>query len=66
MGRPFVYALGWEAAGVEKAIEIIRDEAETTMRLLGVTSLDQLGPHLLSTKALDPFISGEIRAKARL
>ncbi|KAG8782575.1 hypothetical protein FRC12_020635 [Ceratobasidium sp. 428] len=66
MGRPFVYALGWEAAGVEKAIEIIRDEAETTMRLLGVTSLDQLGPHLLNTKALDPFISREIHAKARL
>ncbi|KAG8742249.1 hypothetical protein FRC10_001736 [Ceratobasidium sp. 414] len=67
MGRPFVYALGWEAAGVEKAIEIIRDEVETTMKLLGVTSLDQLGPHLLNTKALDPFISGgEIRAKARL
>ncbi|KAG8679325.1 hypothetical protein FRC08_017047 [Ceratobasidium sp. 394] len=67
MGRPFVYALGWEAAGVEKAIEIIRDEVETTMKLLGVTSLDQLGAHLLNTRALDPFISGsEISAKARL
>jgi L-lactate dehydrogenase (cytochrome) len=84
MGRPFVYALGWEAAGVEKAIEsefinqlwqgcsktmppVIRDEVETTMKLLGVTSLNQLGPHLLNTKALDPFIpGGEIRAKARL
>ncbi|QRW01980.1 FMN-dependent alpha-hydroxy acid dehydrogenase [Ceratobasidium sp. AG-Ba] len=67
MGRPFVYALGWEVAGVEKAIEIIRDEVETTMKLLGVTSLDQLGPHLLNTKALDPFISDtKIRARARL
>ncbi|KDN34321.1 hypothetical protein RSAG8_12586, partial [Rhizoctonia solani AG-8 WAC10335] len=53
MGRPFVYALGWEATGVEKAIEIIRDEVETTMKLLGVTSLVQLGPHLLNTKAID-------------
>ena len=66
MGRPFVYALGWEAAGVEKAIEIIRDEVETTLKLLGVTSLDQLGPHLLNTKALDPLIDGRILSKARL
>ncbi|QRW16182.1 FMN-dependent alpha-hydroxy acid dehydrogenase [Rhizoctonia solani] len=66
MGRPFVYALGWETPGVEKAIEIIRDEVETTMKLLGVTSLDQLGPHLLNTKALEPLIDGRILAKARL
>lgn len=26
----------------------MRDEIETTMRLLGVTKLDQLGPHLVS------------------
>ncbi|CUA69568.1 L-lactate dehydrogenase (cytochrome) [Rhizoctonia solani] len=66
MGRPFVYALGWETPGVEKAIEIIRDEVETTMKLLGVTSLDQLGPHLLNTKAIEPLIDGRILAKARL
>ncbi|CAE6473467.1 unnamed protein product [Rhizoctonia solani] len=66
MGRPFVYALGWETPGVEKAIEIIRDEVETTMKLLGVNSLDQLGPHLLNTKALEPLIDGRILTKARL
>ncbi|KAF8607793.1 putative cytochrome b2, mitochondrial precursor [Ceratobasidium sp. AG-I] len=67
MGRPFVYALGWEAPGVEKAIEIIRDEVETTLKLLGVTSLDQLGPHLLNTKAIDHLIpGGEVQARARL
>ena len=27
----------------------MRDEIATTMRLLGVTRLDQLGPHLVST-----------------
>ncbi|EUC62356.1 L-lactate dehydrogenase (cytochrome) [Rhizoctonia solani AG-3 Rhs1AP] len=66
MGRPFVYALGWEAPGVEKAIEIIRDEVETTMKLLGVTCLDQLGPHLLNTKAIEPLIDGRMLVKARL
>jgi L-lactate dehydrogenase (cytochrome) len=34
----------------------MRDEIQTTMRLLGVTRLDQLGPHLLNTKALDSQI----------
>ncbi|CAE6503647.1 unnamed protein product [Rhizoctonia solani] len=66
MGRAFVYALGWGAPGVEKAVEIIRDEVETTMKLLGVTSLDQLGPHLLNTKAIEPLIDGRILTKARL
>jgi hypothetical protein len=27
---------------------VMRDEIATTMRLLGVTRLDQLGPHLVS------------------
>jgi L-lactate dehydrogenase (cytochrome) len=36
------------------------------MKLLGVTSLDQLGPHLLNTKALEPLIDGRVLAKARL
>jgi hypothetical protein len=34
----------------------MRDEIATTMRLLGVTRLDQLGPHLVSTSSLT-FIS---------
>lgn len=29
-------------------ISVMRDEIATTMRLLGVTRLDQLGPHLVS------------------
>ena len=31
----------------------MRDEIETTLRLLGVTKLSQLGPHLVSTYQLD-------------
>ncbi|KAL7419932.1 hypothetical protein Q5752_005851 [Cryptotrichosporon argae] len=56
MGRPFMYALTYGEQGVVHAIEIMRDEIETTMRLLGVTKLSQLGPHLLNTKALDSLI----------
>ncbi|ODN87112.1 L-lactate dehydrogenase (cytochrome) [Cryptococcus wingfieldii CBS 7118] len=56
MGRPFLYSLTYGEEGVIHAIEIMRDEIETTMRLLGVTRLDQLGPHLLNTRALDPLV----------
>ncbi|KDQ21621.1 hypothetical protein BOTBODRAFT_99401 [Botryobasidium botryosum FD-172 SS1] len=69
LGRPFLYALSYGLEGVEKAIEVLRDEVETTMQLLGVTSIDQLGPHLLNTKALEPLIpdppilSASIRAR---
>lgn len=30
---------------------VVRDEVQTTMRLLGVTKLTQLGPHLVSSVA---------------
>ncbi|BEJ12905.1 hypothetical protein CspHIS471_0300790 [Cutaneotrichosporon sp. HIS471] len=45
-----------DAEGVVHAIDIMRDEIEVTMKLLGVTRLDQLGPHLLNTKALDHMV----------
>lgn len=43
VGRAYLYGLmaGGEA-GVDRAIDILRTGMETTMRLLGVTSLDQL------------------------
>ena len=39
----------------------MRDEIETTLRLLGVTRISQLGPHLLNTRALDPLIAERIQ-----
>ncbi|OCB88868.1 hypothetical protein A7U60_g3963 [Sanghuangporus baumii] len=45
MGRAFLYANGaWGEAGVRRVVQIMREEIETSMRLLGVTSLDQLTP----------------------
>lgn len=59
-----MYALTYGTEGVVHAIEgsfsphdrgtadsfcpVLRDEIETTLRLLGVTKLSQLGPHLVS------------------
>ncbi|KAK8861216.1 hypothetical protein IAR55_002035 [Kwoniella newhampshirensis] len=59
MGRPFLYSLTYGEEGVVHAIEIMRDEIQTTLRLLGVTKLDQLGPHLLNTRALNRLVFDE-------
>lgn len=37
---------------VPELILVMRDEIATTMRLLGVTRLDQLGPHLVSPSTI--------------
>ncbi|KAL7417848.1 FMN-dependent dehydrogenase-domain-containing protein [Mrakia frigida] len=45
LGRPFLYAQsGWGTQGVVKAVKIMEEEIQLSMRLLGVTSIDQLGP----------------------
>ncbi len=45
VGRAYLYGLmAGGRAGVDRAIEILRSEILRTMRLLGVTRLDELGP----------------------
>jgi L-lactate dehydrogenase (cytochrome) len=47
-GRLYLYALAAAGqAGVERAIELLKDEIERGMRLAGVTSVDQLTPDRL-------------------
>ncbi|KZT10355.1 uncharacterized protein LAESUDRAFT_644780, partial [Laetiporus sulphureus 93-53] len=49
LGRPFLYANGiWGEEGCRRVIQIMREEIETSMRLLGVNRLDQLKPELLT------------------
>jgi L-lactate dehydrogenase (cytochrome) len=48
IGRAYLYGLAAEGgAGVARAIEILRDELELTLRLLGCRSLGELSPVLL-------------------
>ncbi|SNX81431.1 related to L-lactate dehydrogenase (cytochrome b2) [Melanopsichium pennsylvanicum] len=48
LGRPFLYAQsGYGEAGVTRAIQILEDEIHRGMRLLGVTSVDQLTPEMI-------------------
>ncbi|KAK9381515.1 FMN-dependent dehydrogenase [Kockiozyma suomiensis] len=58
IGRPALYALagGFGESGVYRAIQILREEVETAMRLVGATSITQLGPHFVNTSQLDAII----------
>jgi len=61
MGRPFMYGAGaYGVDGCEKVIQIIGDEIETTMRLIGATSLDQLKPYMVNAKAIENELPNEI------
>jgi L-lactate dehydrogenase (cytochrome) len=42
IGRPCMYALTFGQDGVEKCLQLIRDEFMLTMKLMGVTSIDQI------------------------
>lgn len=53
VGRPFLYGLGaYGENGARKAMQILKDELEMDMRLLGVTSLDQLNEDYVDTRFL--------------
>ncbi|ODR11452.1 alpha-hydroxy-acid oxidizing enzyme [Mycolicibacillus koreensis] len=56
IGRAYLYGLmAGGQAGVTRAIEILTDELTRTMRLLGVSSLEELGPaHVTQLRRLIP------------
>ncbi|KAK3378398.1 FMN-dependent dehydrogenase [Podospora didyma] len=56
VGRGMLYGLNYGEEGVKRVVGILNDELETTMRMCGVTSLDELHPGLLNTRAVDHLI----------
>ncbi|WOO77061.1 (S)-mandelate dehydrogenase, mitochondrial [Vanrija pseudolonga] len=53
LGRPAIHAVSaYGSEGVEKMIMILQEEIDIGMKLLGVTSVDQLGPEYLDTSKL--------------
>ncbi|KAK3299268.1 FMN-dependent dehydrogenase-domain-containing protein [Chaetomium fimeti] len=56
VGRGVLYGLGYGKEGVKRVLEILDDELVTTMKMCGVTSLDQLHPGLLNTRAIDHLV----------
>jgi len=54
IGRAALFGLGAGGIdGVDRVLEILRDETATAMRLLGAANVSQLGPHHLNTRAVE-------------
>lgn len=51
-----MYGLGYGEEGVRRYVAILNDELETTMKMCGITSLDQVHPGLLNTRAADHLV----------
>lgn len=56
LGRPFLYAVGYGEEGVGHLIDILKDELETAMQQIGITSLSQARPDLLNTTDVDRYV----------
>ena len=59
IGRPFLFAMSsYGLEGVDKAMTLLKDEMEMNMRLIGCTSVDQLGPEFVDTRGLSMHTTG--------
>ncbi|KAF7792747.1 hypothetical protein EIP86_003845 [Pleurotus ostreatoroseus] len=57
VGRAFLYSFcAYGEEGVERAIQIFRDEFEMNMRLLGARTIDDLVPEMVDASALNQHI----------
>ncbi|OAP54584.1 L-lactate dehydrogenase (cytochrome) [Fonsecaea erecta] len=53
IGRPFLYAMSaYGQEGVEWAIQLLKDEMEMDMRLIGCNKIEDLHPGLVNTRSL--------------
>ncbi|KAK8194183.1 hypothetical protein M8818_007371 [Zalaria obscura] len=59
IGRPFLYAMSaYGLPGVDRAMQLLKDEMEMNMRLIGCNSVDQLSPEFLDTTGLKMHTTG--------
>ncbi|KIX92181.1 uncharacterized protein Z520_12062 [Fonsecaea multimorphosa CBS 102226] len=56
MGRSFLFATGYGQEGVEHLIDILEDELKVAMANVGISSLAEVGPHLVNTGDIDHLI----------
>jgi L-lactate dehydrogenase (cytochrome) len=75
MRRSFLYATAYGQEGFEHLIDLMQDELEVGMRNVGVTKIEDLGPHLVNIGDLDhlvpstqlhPYASGRGRTSLKL
>ena len=54
LGRPFLYAMSaYGQEGVERAMQLLKDEMEMGMRLIGCKDVSELHPGLVDARALE-------------
>ncbi|KAF7617380.1 hypothetical protein AFLA_005421 [Aspergillus flavus NRRL3357] len=57
IGRPALWGLGAGGVkGVERTLQILLDETKTCMRLLGATTVHDLGPHYINSSMVEQQI----------
>jgi L-lactate dehydrogenase (cytochrome) len=62
LGRPFLFSLsGYGEKGVRRMIEILRQEIETNMVFLGVSSLEELRPEMVNTSRLEKHLIASVK-----
>ncbi|KXT09264.1 hypothetical protein AC579_2133 [Pseudocercospora musae] len=53
IGRPFLYAMSaYGLPGVDRAMQLLKDEMEMNMRLIGASKIEELEPSMVDTRAL--------------
>lgn len=58
IGRPFLYAMSaYGQEGVDRAMQLLKDEMEMNMRLIGCTSIDQLNPSFVDVRNLGSHVT---------
>ena len=60
VGRPYLYSLTYGQEGVEQLTEILKDELQTSMKLAGITDLDQAHPGLVNTRDVDYLVERDV------
>lgn len=56
IGRPYLYSLVYGQEGAEHLTQILKDEIETSMRLCGITSLEEATSKLVNTRDIDHMV----------
>lgn len=53
IGRPFLYAMSsYGLPGVDRAMQLLKDEMEMNMRLIGASKIEDLNPTMVDTRGL--------------
>ncbi|KAF4157569.1 hypothetical protein CNMCM6069_005517 [Aspergillus lentulus] len=53
IGRPFLFAMStYGQPGVERAMQLLKDEMEMNMRLIGASKIEELNPSLIDARGL--------------